>query len=282
LESELSAALGRAQATGSPAAINQAATRIKPTAEALGNLLQETDSWRLRVEAARALSSLPESLLDEVLPTSARSAFAGGLEDYEKSLRFNSDRAGVHLVAGSLYERLGRINDAIASYRNAMSVQPELTGPRSNLAALLDLKASQLNGEIRQLASQRQLSKSQRDALVAKIELLNSQSKDLRAQEHVRLGRDIKRVENVTGAHFLHYRYGMSNYLQGDTDAALKHLKLAVEKAPENPTYLLGLATFYLQMGNVDAARPLIEELLKLDPQNASYQMLMKQLGNQR
>jgi Flp pilus assembly protein TadD len=278
LEAELNAAVGRAQSAGSASAINQAATRIKPTAKALGELLETTDSWRLRIEVSRALSNLPEQLLNEALPTSARSALAKGLKDYESSLRFNNDRAGVHLVAGSLYERLGRTNDAIASYRNAMAVQPDLTGPRSNLAALLDLKANQFGAQLQQLASQNQLAESQREALIAKIALLNQQAKDLRAQEHVRLGRDVKRGEDLAGTHFLHYRFGMSCYLQGDMDGALTQLKLAVKKSPDDPTYLLGLATFYVQVGDTEAARPLVEKLLKLDPDNASYGMLMKQV----
>ena len=279
LEAELSVAMQLAQTSGSMAAANQAVNRAKPTAEALGELLEKTESWRLRVEAARALSNLPEQVLNEVLPASSRSALAKGLKDYERSLRFNSDRAGIHLVAGSLYERLGRINDAIASYRNAISVQPDLTGPRSNLAALLDSKAGQLGAELQQLAAQQQLSKSQRDTLVAKMEVLGQQAKDLRAEEHVRLGRDVKRSENLAAAHFLHYRFGMSSYLQGEMDGALEQLELAVKKSPDNPTYLLGLATFHVQMGDAEAARPLVEKLLKLDPENASYQMLMKEVG---
>lgn len=278
LESELTAALSRAQASGSPTAVNQAVTRAKPTAAALGELLEKTESWRLRVEAARALSNLPEQLLNEMLPSSSRSAYAKGLKDYESSLRFNNDRAGIHLVAGSLYERLGQTNDAIASYRNAMSVQPDLTGPRSNLAALLDLKARQLASEVQQRGAQQQLSPSQRDTMMANIENLGQQAKDLRAEEHVRLQRDVKRSENLTGAHFLHYRFGMSSYLQGEMDGALEQLKLAVKKSPDNPTYLLGLATFHVQMGDAAAARPLVETLLKLDPENASYQMLMKEV----
>jgi Flp pilus assembly protein TadD len=70
----------------------------------------------------------------------------------------------------------------------------------------------------------------------------------------------------------------MSSYLQGDMDGALAQLKLAVKKSPDDPTYLLGLATFYVQVGDTEAARPLVEKLLKLDPDNASYRMLMKQV----
>ena len=278
LEAEMNAAMGRAQSSGSPSARNQAVSRIRPTAKGLGELLETTESLRLRVEAARALSTLPEQLLDEVLPSSSRSAFAKGLKEYESSLRVNGDRAEAHLVAGSLYERMGKINDAIASYRNAMAVQPNLAGPRSNLAGLLDSKANQFAAQMQQLASQRQLSDSQRDVLKSKIELLSGQAKELRAEEHVRLGRDVKRSENIPAAHFLHYRYGMSCYLQGDMKAALEQLEVAVEKSPDNPTYLLGLATFHVQMKDKDAARPLVEKLLKIDPDNASYEMLMRQV----
>ena len=70
----------------------------------------------------------------------------------------------------------------------------------------------------------------------------------------------------------------MSSYLQGEMESALEQLELAVKQSPDNPTYLLGLATFHVQMGDAEAARPLVEKLIKLDPDNASYQMLMKEV----
>ncbi len=282
LGAEISAALARVQASNSPGALNQAAMRIRPTASALGKLLEETRWLRLRIEAARALSILPEALLDEVLPSSSRGAYADALEEYQRSLKSNSDRAAAHLVAGSLYERLGQINDAMASYRNAMSVEPELAGPRSNLAALLDIKSNQIRGEMQQLAGRRQLEESQRQAMESKVQTLAEQAKRLRSEEHVRLGRDVQRSADLPNADFLHYRFGMSCYLQGDMQQAAEQLKLAVKKSPNNSTFVLGLATFHVQNEDWASALPLVEQLIEIDPENRSFRMLMERVRRNR
>ena len=268
VEAEFMRLLNRAQASQSSAGQDLAVLRLTPLARSLGQLLMDSDSFRLRTEAARALSTIPMQLLDQTLPPAQQTAFQKGLKEYQQSLKTNNDRAPIHMVMGSLNERLGRPNDAIADYRNAIRVEPTLMGPRSNLAALLEQKAEALRQQGQVGASQ--------------LKTLSDSVKKLRRQEHLLLKRDVERSENIARTDWLNYRFGMSSYLQGDLETAEQQLKLAVEKAPENQTYLLGLATFYVQAKKLDEARAVVDRLLQADPKNRSYQMLKRQVGGGR
>ena len=50
---------------------------------------------------------------------------------------------------GVLYETMGRYDEAEDAYRTAMRVEPRMTGPRSNLAALLDRSRATLQLQAR-------------------------------------------------------------------------------------------------------------------------------------
>ena len=142
-----------------------------------------------------------------------------------------------------------------------MSVQPEMVGPRGNLAALLEQQAQQI-------MSQRSADAAQR------AKRLINQAKELRLAEHENLGRDAERSKGLPNTDGLNYRYGMSSYLQGDLETAEQQLKLALKKAPENETYMLGMATFYFQIKKLEEANALTDRLLGLAPNDQRYRAL--------
>lgn len=218
-------------------------------------------SSRVGAESAWVISMLPTAIVQTHLPSDDQQRFFEALKDYEEGLSANRDRASIHLVMGGLFERQGEMDKAIQAYRNAMSVQPDMVGPRSNLAVLLEQQAQQLINDRSPDAAQR-------------AQRLIDQATDLRLVEHQNLARDAKRSENLPGTDGLNYRYGMSSYLQGDLEMAEQQLKLAVEKAPDNETYMLGLATFYYQMKKFDEATALTKRLLKIAPEDQRYRAL--------
>ena len=221
------------------------------------------ESTRVSQQSAWVISLLPQNITQAKLSSDDQQLFAKSLQGYEANLSVNRDRASVHLVMGGLYERQGEMDKAIQAYRNAMSVQPEMVGPRGNLAALLEQQAQQIIGQ------------RSPDA-VKRAERLSDQAKELRSKEHENLGRDAERSKGLPNTAGLNYRFGMSSYLQGDLKTAEQQLELANEKAPENQTYMLGLATFYYQMKNLDKAEALTDVLLELSPADQRYRALMK------
>ena len=219
------------------------------------------ESTRVVEQSAWVISLLPQNIIRSKLSSDDQQLLAKSLQAYEENLSVNRDRASVHLVMGGLYERQGEMDKAIQAYRNAMSVQPEMVGPRGNLAALLEQQAQQI------------MSQRSPDA-VKRAERLVNQAKALRSKEHENLKRDAERSKDLPNTAGLNYRFGMSSYLQGDLKTAEKQLELANEKAPENQTYMLGLATFYYQMKKLDEAKVLADRLLELSPQDQGYRAL--------
>ena len=222
------------------------------------------ESKRVSAESAWVISLLPASIGQGQLSGDDRQLFSKSLQKYQEGLSANRDRASAHMMMGGLFERQGDVDKAIQAYRNAMSVQPNMVGTRSSLAALLEQQAQQLMGD-RQTPNAAQ-----------RAQRLISQAKELRIVEHQNLGRDAERAKELPNTDGLNYRYGMSSYLQGDLEMAEQQLKLALKKSPDNETYLLGLATFYYQVKKFEEAQRLTDRLLELAPNDQRYRALKK------
>ncbi len=250
---------------------NVVGAELRKLIVAVGKMLQH-ESPRIRIEAARALTSLAPSTRNGAIVGEQQRAFETSIEEYRKSLMVMSDSAGAHMQIGGLYERMGQFNQAADSYRTAIRLQPELTGPRSSLAVILENKVQSLQTQFQ--------SSGGSDAAEKQIGNLMNQIVELRKKDHELLGIDVERAKDLPGVGALHYRYGMSSYLQSDLASAEKHLKIATEMDPEQPGYLMGIATFYLQQKNLEEAESFINKLLKIDPEHPGYQALQRQLDS--
>ena len=136
------------------------------------------------------------------------------IEEVHESLMTASDRAGSHMAWAMLREAQGRIPEAIEAYETAIKVEPETTGPRSNLAALLESVATQ--------------------SRPPNAEELMQRVGELRAAELPLLARDAKLApENAS----VQYRYGLALYLSGELEEAMDQIERAVELAPDVPEF---------------------------------------------
>ncbi|CAD74693.1 MAG TPA: hypothetical protein DDX19_06975 [Rhodopirellula baltica] len=151
------------------------------------------------------------------------------IDAIEDELMLASDRAGAHMAWASLSEQRGDYLEAAKAYENAIRVQPSMSGPRTNYAAMLD-----------QLVSAAAQSREAQSAIVqlfggsgALNELMKQTSEkavQLRRDELPLLGRDAKLASNNAD---VQYRYGLALYLSGDLPAAEKQLQRAAELAPD-------------------------------------------------
>lgn len=194
------------------AAINVFMTSPDPavTAKVLLPLLR--DRVRLiRTEAARVLVL---SGTYASLSGAQQASVDNSLDEVKASMMLADDRAGAHMAWAMLCESRGRYSDAIESYQTAMRVEPTTTGPRTNLAAILE-----------QLAGQRP--QAERAVIMARVEML-------REQELPLLGRDADLAPDNAP---VQYRYGLALYLAGKLDQAMERLERAVELEPDIPTF---------------------------------------------
>jgi tetratricopeptide (TPR) repeat protein len=175
------------------------------TKKALLPLLND-ESRLVRVEAARVLVG---SGTYQSLSESDRTRVSLALREVQQALMAASDRAGSHLGWAMLCEGQGRYQDAIRAYETAIRVEPLTTGPRSNLASLLERVAGQQPGP---QAAQ-----------------LVQRAQELRAEELPLLERDARLAPDNAS---VQYRFGLALYLAGDMDRAMERLEKAVELAP--------------------------------------------------
>ncbi len=176
--------------------------------------LLEDESKSVRDEATRVM--IATGAVRE-LEDSQRSQVELAARSVKGTLMNASDRSGAHLAWAALCEQLGRYGEAIDSYQDAIRVEPNSTGARSNFAELLDSLA-QAGGP--QAAE------------------MTALAKQLRRAELPLIARDAALVPD--NAH-VQYRYGLALYLNGKDDEALVQLQKAVELAPAVEDYQTAL-----------------------------------------
>jgi tetratricopeptide (TPR) repeat protein len=152
------------------------------------------------------------------------------IAEYGKDTTVVFDRAGANLRLAELYRSQGNTAKSIASLRDAIRMEPYLSGPRSEVARMLE-QAGQGVEEIRRLREE-------------EIELLLRDSELLPES-----GRP-------------HYQRGMLLYLLERSDEALKALEEACRVEPRSFDYLMALTLLYEQEG---ARAKAIETLRKMD-----------------
>ena len=77
------------------------------------------------------------------------------------------------------------------------------------------------------------------------------------------------------------YRYGLALYLAGRLDEAELALGRAVDLEPNSVDVVLALALFYQKLQRYADALPLAEHVVELQPDNAGYQDLLRQIRAQ-
>jgi tetratricopeptide (TPR) repeat protein len=160
----------------------------------------------VRIAAATQLAHLK---LDK-LTDSQRKAFEKAMADFRESQALTLDHAGGHLVMATFARQRQQYEDAIQHLVDAIKLEPYLTGPRQELASLMqDLKGD--DAEIRKL----------------------------RAEEVGLLERDAKLAPNNADIFF---RLGSLRYLIDEYEAAEAAFRTASEKAPQNYECLMMLA----------------------------------------
>lgn len=207
----------------------------------------------VRIEAARVLADL------------GRDAFTGtdlqrrdkGIEQYQRGLQEQGDLAMSHMGLALLSERQRNPGSAIQNYRNAIAVQPDVTGPRTNLAALYE-----------QLSRQVQPGSPQHSNTLREIQ-------QLRAGELKLLARD---AELANESAPIQYRYGLALYLGGQLEEALSAMERACLLEPRGEEFRMGLTLLLERLGKQQAAIESVDRLIQMAPANRTYQDIKRRI----
>ncbi len=222
----------------------------------------------VRVEAGRLLARVPHLSLRGP----DRQALKSAIREFERGIQTDNDRANAHLSLGVLYESQSLTEKAIEAYRLAMRVEPTVTGPRSNLAALYDRLATQAEQEAARFA---RAGRQQAEPLVQESIRYRSLANELRLQELDYLARDALLAPRSAP---VQYRYGLSLYLADRLDEAEAALLKATELEPNSHDFALAVALLYQKQGRFVEAVQFAERVVRLRPQDMSYRQLLNEL----
>ena len=249
---------------------------LEPIVDELIPLIEDP-SRLVRTEAGAVLARLPRPILNSLVPGDKRRKLNDVLEEFKAGMMVNSDRAGAHMALALLYEDQGELDAAVKEYKTAIEVENHATGPRSNLAALLDRLSHQTEQRVRQMASQGQ--RQQAEQLAKMIGRFQKEAAKLREEELALLGRDARLApDNLS----IQYRYGLSLYLHNQEAEAEKTLVKAVELAPNTPDAVMALALLFQKQKRYAEAVVYAERLAKFRPQDKTYQQLLKEIRQQQ
>lgn len=223
----------------------------------------------VRTEAARVLAAAPGA----EMRGSQRHALEAALAEFKQGQMVSNDRAASHMTMAILYENLGDDDAAIAAYETAIRVEPTVTGPRTNLAALYDRLAEAQERAARNAVMQRDKETAMK--IAEKAFGYHQKAAALRNQELQWLARDARLLPDSAP---IQYRYGMSLYLHGRYEEAGNALRAAVRLEPNQPEFLLGLALFYKEMKEFEKALAVASQLLELRPGDATYQRVLAEI----
>jgi predicted CXXCH cytochrome family protein len=203
----------------------------------------------VRLAAAGRLAQMPI----EYLPNSRRAALERAMIELRASQELSLDHAGGHLMLASLDRRHGRIPQAIEHLQAAIKLEPYLTGPRAELASLLQEQRGS-PADIRRLREE-EIRLMERDAQIA--------------------------PDNPQ----IWYQLGLLRYLLGQFDKAEEALAAACKLAPQNYDYRLALALLqerrYELSGDrlrLDAAVASLKTLHELRPADPRAQQILARL----
>ncbi len=213
-----------------------------------------TDPIRsVRTEAARNLLQYPQNMWSGP----ANSAFRSALTELMQGLEVNNDRAGAHMAMGILASLEGRRQQAIAHYETAIAVEPQATGARSNLVALLEenLDSQDRNTE-NPSALQREINR-------------------LRDAELPLIARDAALLPEAAP---LQFRYGSALYLAGKKEQALEHLVRAAELDTVEPHYAEMVAMLCEALKRWPEAVKWAEEAVRRSADSPQSQLLLERI----
>lgn len=220
--------------------------------DALGKALD--DPIRLvRTAAARNLLQVPT----EQHPSSIAPRLRAVSEELSDGMLNDADRAGAHLTLAVMAEQQGRQQAAIGHYRDAIRVEPGVTGARTNLAALLERNLNQTNN--------------------GSSSPILDEIRELRQTELQLLARDVKLLPSAAS---LQYRFGLALYVDGQKEQALQALVRAAELEPSSYEYVQAVTLMHKANQNWPQATEWCQRLIKLAPNamQQSAQAILKEI----
>lgn len=223
----------------------------------------------VRTEAARLLAAVPR----RAFSGDRLQAFDAALAEYVAAQRAVEDQPAAHLNLAVTYADQGDLDKAYEEYQTALRLDSAFVPARINLAMLHDQRGEKAEAE-KQFREVLRLEPKMGEAyyslglLVAEDEKRLAEAAELLAKA-AELSPQNPRVR---------YNYGLALQKLGRVREAEEALLAAHKVAPQAVDYLHALAVFYTQQTQWERARAAAKELIRLEPGNRQWPMLLEEI----
>ena len=265
----IQASLGDSEPLVRAAAV-QAAQRLDPREQArmVGPLL--LDAVRLvRIEAARILAGLPETLFNR----EQWSANQKATEELIASELAAAELPESHLNLGDLYARLGRPEEAERELKRAARMDPRFIPARINLADLY--RSMQRETEAEALLKEAMRIEPKAAEPYHALGLLRVRQGERREALSL-LAKAVALAPTVPRYAYVH---GVALHDSGAAGPAIAILDKAHRRFPADQDILVALAMFERQRGRTAIALDYVERLARLDPESPRIRALRDRIG---
>jgi tetratricopeptide (TPR) repeat protein len=230
----------------------------------------------VRHAAARVLVRVPTPVRGEILASRQRDRLDAVIDELISAQEAVSDRAGSHILIALLHENRGQFTEAIAAYETASRVEPNLAGPRGNLAALYDRLAEIAVARSESARFRGDTARSEQ--IVSEGTRCREEAQRLRAEELTLLERDARLAPQLLEPQ---YRYAMSLYMNRREEDAERVLRAAIEAHPAATQPVLALALLLRKQGRIVEALEFAQRLLDRQPADVGVRQLRDELADE-
>jgi len=225
----------------------------------------------VRTAAAEVLAPVPRAMFSAKQQKELKAA----VSELEQGIMANNERAAAYVTLGLLYENLSRRDDAIKAYRQGIRVEPSATGPRANLAELLQ---RELDARMQEIATAQRINDAARvQKLMRGTEEKFREIEQLRKEELTNFARDAGYAPDNA---MVQYRYGLALYRDGQLDQAEARLVRAHELEDQNTKFLIAIARLLQSRQKIDEALEYAQKLVELDPRHGQFLQELQQQRN--
>jgi len=212
----------------------------------------------VRIEAARRLVGDMTRYLD----ADQQVLYQTVIKEFEEAMLYSADFAASRHNLANLYAELDRPEDAIRQYEEAIRIDDQFFPAKANLAILYNQQGHNEKAET-----------LLKEAVAAEPELYDlAYSLGLLLVEMQQYGEALGYLEQAsTGLPErprIHYNLGLLYQHMHVDSKAESELRAALELEPQSLDFQFGLADHYLQRGRFEEARPIVEDMVTMHPDN--------------
>lgn len=251
---------------GALRALENAPTSMK----ALALPLAWDERKTIRILAARLAASYPRSRLK---PEQAQ-VLTAAIKEWEDTQRFNADRPDAQMNLAGYYTEIGQHDQAEAAYRKAIQLQPRFAPAYVNFAHALSQRGRETEADGQLRAGLRLIPKPENAVLHHALGL--SLVRQKKAEQALPELEQAARLNSANQRYT--YVYAVALQSAGQLATAIEVLERSVKAHPDDVESLFTLAGYLLEAGEKAKAKPLVEKLHSLFPNEPAVQQLAEQL----